>query len=317
MLRFEISLPSQKNRASLEKRLEPFVNYGALYSSALQCGIILQDNQPVINDPVFIIFAGDHGFAHSLPSSDIISELSPLSPLSQAVANYSLRFVDAGLRVSGEDRIDYWLHRGSRYFYRKIRKGTRDILHEASMTTSETHAAIGIGSGYVENAFYNGSNTVLLSGVGAGTELASRCLLAALHHDPLVYWLPSEDKKSEFAKTLQRALNRHPSSTDVMMNLAFYGGYEIAMLVGAILQAAQRGMVCVIDGPTAWSALEVARRLHPECIHYVILAQGSNDTILKRLEWNGLVNAGFKANPALGCALSLNFITSGCKLLSQ
>lgn len=314
MLRFDINLPSQKNRATLEKRLEEYVEYGALYAAAMQCGIILQNVRPLLHDPVFFIFAADHGFAKDLPSGDFLADLSPSSPLSQASAGYALRFVDAGLKVSGEDKIDYWLHRGSRFFQRKIRRGTRDLFHEASMTTSETHAAIGIGSGYVENSFYNGSNTVLLSGIGAGSEWSARCLLSAIHYQPLMYWLPSTQKTLPLAKNLQRALNRHPSSTDPLMNLSFFGGYEIAMLVGAILQAAQRAMVCIIDGAAAWAAFEVARKLHPECAEYVIFAQQSNDPILKRLDISGLVGAGFRGHPALGCALALSFVENACHL---
>jgi nicotinate-nucleotide--dimethylbenzimidazole phosphoribosyltransferase len=317
MLRFNIHIPNQQIRLSLERRLESFVDYGALYSSALRCGLIFQELAPIINDPTNLVFASDHGFAVDLPSDDLAEQMSPHSFLSQAAHSHTLRFIDAGLRNSSEGEIDYWLHRGSRFIYRKIRRGTRNIIHEAAMTTSETHAAIGMGAAQIENAFYSGSNTVLLAGVGAGSDLGARCLLAVLRSEPLIYWVRNKDKKSLHVKNLQRAINRHPSSTDPIMNLAMYGGYEIAMLSGAILQAAQRNMLVVIDGAAAWAASEIAKKMHPECEHYIMPAQQSNDPVLKRLEMQGLVNAGFQGHPALGNILALSFIEQGCKILSR
>ena len=53
--------------------------------------------------------------------------------------------------------------------------------------------------------------------------------------------------------------------------LAEFGGYEIAMMAGAMLGAAEAGMLLLIDGFIVGAAFLVAARIEPAIVDYGVL----------------------------------------------
>jgi nicotinate-nucleotide--dimethylbenzimidazole phosphoribosyltransferase len=60
--------------------------------------------------------------------------------------------------------------------------------------------------------------------------------------------------------------------------LAEFGGFEIAMMTGAMIGAAESGMVLLVDGFIAGSALLVAARLAPAVLDYCVAAHQSAES---------------------------------------
>ena len=321
MLQFDIHIPNQKKRAALEEHLQPFESLGVLRDIALHMAIVQQTSKPEIQDPALLVFAGDHGFVKELGGqSSIWESLTPHSLLSRSVSSslLRLRIIDAGLYAPMDNMVDFWLYRGSKFIPKKIQSGTNDITHEAAMTTSECHAAIAAGAGIVEREFYAGCNIVALSDMGMGTLESARVVNAALLDLPLIRFLPTASKNTALSRRLQRALNRHPTTGDPIMNLTLFGGYELAMLTGAILQAAQRSMTILLDGCVALTALHLAAIMHPEVVHYALIAQQSDEPIYsiisEKYRLKTIMHAGIEKRDGVGAALAFPMLRYGVNL---
>jgi nicotinate-nucleotide--dimethylbenzimidazole phosphoribosyltransferase len=74
---------------------------------------------------------------------------------------------------------------------------------------------------------------------------------------------------------LRQVLMRHAQVRDPLDALAAFGGFEIATLVGAVLQAAQEGRVIVVDGFIASAAVLVASRLDATVLDHCVFAHRS------------------------------------------
>jgi nicotinate-nucleotide--dimethylbenzimidazole phosphoribosyltransferase len=69
---------------------------------------------------------------------------------------------------------------------------------------------------------------------------------------------------------LAQALARHAGATQPLDALAALGGFEIAMMAGAMLQAASERRVVLVDGFIAGAAALVARALAPAAQDYMV-----------------------------------------------
>ena len=96
--------------------------------------------------------------------------------------------------------------------------------------------------------------------------------------------------------------------------LASYGGFEIAMMVGAILQAAEQKMVLVIDGFIATSALLTAFKINDKVLAYCIFSHTSGEKghkkMLDYLQVSPLLNLGLRLGEGTGAALAMPTLTS-------
>src|SRR5690606_7059735 len=98
-------------------------------------------------------------------------------------------------------------------------------------------------------------------GVGVGTGLCADGML-------------DEAQVVQAAVPLHAAVVSTQASLDI---LATFGGFEIAMIVGAMLAAAERRMVLLIDGFIVTSALLIAARLQPAILDYCVFAHCSDE----------------------------------------
>ncbi|MCC5918576.1 MAG: nicotinate-nucleotide--dimethylbenzimidazole phosphoribosyltransferase [Cryomorphaceae bacterium] len=323
MLQFEIKIPSQRKRADIEARLSGVLGMGTMVQVAKRMAIIQDTTKPEVQDPVLLVFAGDHGFAEDFSESEkrVWESLTPHSALNAMVsrAGLRLRFVDAGLRAPMENMVDFWLHRGSGFIPRKIKAGTRDIRHEAAMTTAECHHAIAMGAALIEREFYKGSNLIGLGDSGSGKIKSAYVLHAALLDKKVIRLMPEGKSNSKDAKILQRIVNKHPTTPDPIMNLTLFGGYETAMLVGAILQATHRQMTVVVDGDSVLTALHLSLKLYEEVANYIVLAQKRNVPIFHYLKetYNlpHIMDAELHTDCGIGVALAFPVIHHGVQLM--
>lgn len=283
---------------------------------AVQLSTVFQTTKPELQEPALLVFAADHGFMDS-EEVDSGAMLSAQSLISRSAkdAGLALRIVDAGLRAPMDNMVDYWIHRGTQFLPRKIQAGTRNVIHEAAMTTSECHAAIAAGASLVEQRYYAGSNTVALAGTGSGSLQASRLLIAVLNDQPIIRFVSTAEKRLPINKQMQRAINRHPLSHDVVTNLTLYGGYETAMLTGAILQAAQRQMFILLDGLPALAAYTAAYLLHPEVIHYVRLSALYNEPAFERSSLPFIIDNVLHDGRGVGAAFAFSMVKQASRLL--
>src|SRR5699024_10796723 len=97
---------------------------------------------------------------------------------------------------------------------------------------------------------------------------------------------------------LTQVLVRHSESQTPFDILAALGGLEIAMMTGALMQAASERRILLIDGFIASSALLAAERLAPGVVQYAVFAHHSVEPghthLLKLLNAEPLLDMGMR-----------------------
>jgi nicotinate-nucleotide--dimethylbenzimidazole phosphoribosyltransferase len=103
--------------------------------------------------------------------------------------------------------------------------------------------------------------------------------------------------------------------------LAAFGGFEIATLVGAVLQAAHERRVIVVDGFIASTAVLVAQALRPHVVQRCVAAHESAEPghrlLLDALGLDALLRLDLRLGEGSGAALAWPLLESACAVLRE
>ena len=123
---------------------------------------------------------------------------------------------------------------------------------------------------------------------------------------------------------LAEVLALHAQAIQPLDALAAFGGFEIATLVGAVLQAAQERRVIVVDGFIASAAVLVAQALASDTPHVLqrcVFAHRSGERghalMLAHMKAEPLLDLGLRLGEGSGAALAWPLLQSACLLLAQ
>ena len=122
-------------------------------------------------------------------------------------------------------------------------------------------------------------------------------------------------------KVLMLAVLRHPGAVLPLQVLAAMGGFEIAMMTGAILQAASERRVVLIDGFIASCAALVAQRLVAQSQHYMIFchqsAERGHRILLNQLRARPLLDLDLRLGEGTGALLAWPLVQSAARLMNE
>ncbi|MEK6347205.1 MAG: nicotinate-nucleotide--dimethylbenzimidazole phosphoribosyltransferase [Burkholderia sp.] len=305
-----IAAPDPALRATLQHLIDtktkPPGSLGKLEALALQLGLIQQSTAPRVARPVVIVFAADHGIA-----AEGVSPY-PQAVTAQMVANFlaggaainafskvggcELEIVDAGVATP--------LPASPALVSVPVAPGTRNFAREPAMSTAQLHAALAAGAARVAHHAALGTNVIAFGEMGIANTSAAACLMSRLVGVPLADCVGRgtglDDRGLAHKRVvLEQALARDPAATAPLDVLTAFGGFEIAMMTGAFLAAAQARMAIVVDGFIASSALLVAVALEPAVRDYCVFSHVSDENGHRRML------AHFGAEPLLALDLRL------------
>src|SRR5256886_11279231 len=154
---------------------------------AAQVCAVFHTLHPTIEQPVALVFAGDHGVADRGVSAyprvvtmqmvmNFLSGGAAISVLAKALG-IDLWIVDAG--------TDGDLPSHPKLIDTKVRRGTRDMAVEPAITTEECECALRLGAKVVAEVISPASNTVLLGEIGIGNTASAALLMHGLTGIPL------------------------------------------------------------------------------------------------------------------------------------
>ncbi|PTY08134.1 nicotinate-nucleotide--dimethylbenzimidazole phosphoribosyltransferase [Opitutaceae bacterium EW11] len=315
-------------RGRIDQKTKPLGSLGRLERLAIKIGLIQGTAYPQLRAPSVLIFAGDHGIAAEgvSPYPQEVTAQMVLNFLGGGAAinvfsrqhKLALSIVDAGVAS------DLPVHPSLRSL--KVRRGTRNMLHEPALTPGEVSQCLSLGARVVAELDAAGTNVVLFGEMGIANTSAASLLMSSLlglpiascvgggaGHDPA-----GLDRKRE---VLSRVRARHGEIADPLTALATYGGCEIAMMVGAMLEAASRRMLIVNDGFIVTSALLVASKLRPAVLDYTAFAHASAETgharLVSALGGEPLLDLGLRLGEGTGAALAWPLIVSAVTFLEE
>lgn len=122
-------------------------------------------------------------------------------------------------------------------------------------------------------------------------------------------------------RVIEDAAQRHVGVSDPFDVLATFGGFEIAMMAGAMLKAASLRKTLLIDGFIVSAALLVASRMAPAILDYCVFAHCSDEAghrrMLETLGARPLLQLGLRLGEGTGAALALPLLQAAANFLNE
>jgi len=332
-MKFNIGLPNPALKSALVEKInsktKPLGALGMLEAVAVQIGLIQQVLIPQLANPTMLVFAGDHGIVEAgvSPYPQAVTAQMVLNFLQGGAAinvftaqnNMRLRVIDAG--------VNYQFLKNSNLIDAKIAMGTRNFLNEPAMTAMQCEQALEGGANIVNGKIAEGCNVFGFGEMGIGNTSSASCLMSVLCGLPIADCVGrgtglDDAGLAHKTKILAQAITHHALNTDATMQmLATFGGFEIAMMVGAMLQAAARRCTLLIDGFITTAALLVAVKLQPNILHYCVFTHCSDESGHKKmLDFLGvkpLLNIDLRLGEGTGAALAYPLVQAAVNFLND
>ncbi len=284
--------------------------------------------RPSISKPVAVVFAADHGVADRGVSA------YPRAVTEQMVKNFLAggAAINVLARLQGMDLwvvdagVDGDCEAHPRLIQAKVRRGSRDFTVEPALSAAECRAALDHGARVVERIVPPAGNTLVLGEMGIGNTAAASVLMHGLTGLPLAECVGRgtglDDAGLERKRGILRAAReRRAPPEDPTELLAEFGGCEIAMLVGAMLEAASQRHLVIIDGFTVTVAAALAARMAPQVLDYCIFGHCSQEhahrALLGYLGVRPLLDLDMRLGEGSGAAIALSVVRAAVALFNE
>lgn len=332
MKTFHIEKPDENLRPSIIDKInnltKPKGSLGRLEEMALQIALIQQTLTPALHKPQNIIFAADHGIVDEGVS------LSPKEVTWQQLSNFlhggagvnflcrqhgfELKIVDAG--------VDYDLPYEKGIIDMKVRRGTRNYLYEAAMTKEEMKLCIERGAEVVRRCHEEGSNVLSFGEMGIGNTSSSSLWMTYFTGIPLEQCVGAGSglnqqgirHKYEVLKRSMENYNGDGAATDI---IRYFGGLEMVMAVGAMLQAAELKMLILVDGFIMTNCMLAAMQLCPSVKDYAIFGHCGDESghklILEYMQAKPLINLGLRLGEGTGAICAYPLVDSAVRMINE
>ena len=310
---------------ALNNKTKPLGSLGELEALAIQLGVILQTESPLLASPQLVVFAADHGLANhgiSAYPSDVTWQMVENFLTGGAAVSVLARQHQIALTVA-DCGVRHIFKAQPGLYQCKISYGTADALTQPAMSVDQCELALSNGQALINTL---PGNALLLGEMGIGNTSAASLLLARLTGLALEQCVGSGtglDQNGIQHKTaiLQQVLQRHADATEPLQALAAFGGFEIATMIGAILEAAASNRIIVVDGFITSAAVLVASRLDPlilqRCVFSHCSAERGHVLLLEQLGAKPLLDFQLRLGEGSGAALAWPLLVSACSVLTQ
>ena len=312
----------------IDTKTKPLGSLGKLEDVAFKIAKIQNTLTPELKNPAMLVFAADHGI-----SDEGVSPF-PKEVTWQMVMNFiaggaainvfckqngiSLNVVDAG--------VDFDFPQSEGLIDAKVAKGTKNMKLTEAMSMDECISAMNLGSDIVKEKSLAGCNVIGFGEMGISNTSAASLIMSKICNIPVEETVGrgtglDDAGLSHKAKVLMEVAELHKNKTKPLDILSSVGGFEIAMMVGAMNRAYQQGMVILIDGFITTSALLVAHALNKNILDNCIFTHQSEENghkqMLKFLGADPLLHLGMRLGEGSGAAVAYPIIKSAVNFFNE
>ena len=359
-MKFDIAPPDDTLHSALQAKIDaktkPLGALGRLEGLALQLGLIQQTLTPALRAPHILVCAGDHGAAKAGISAypqDVTWQMVENFLAGGAAINVFARANGIELVVADAGVAHDFGARENLVDAKVSPRGTANYLEGPAMTVEQCETAMARGAAIVAGIHARGCNVVGFGEMGIGNTASASLVTHFLAGIPLADCVGrgtglDDAGVSRKLTLLQQAAalwaerplaSRHPLTAGAdgwgspsggrtseggelaLAILAQYGGFEIAMLAGGMLAAAERKMLLLIDGFIVTSALLAAATLHPATLQYCVFSHRSQERghrlQLEHLGARPLLDMDLRLGEGTGAALAWPLVRAACAFLNE
>ncbi len=333
---FRIPTPNPLHRESALARqarlTKPQGSLGALEDVAVALAAISQDGVPRSRPVSAILFASDHpvatrgvsAYPQQVTAAMVSNFLSGGAAASVLAARIGadLLVVDVGVAHPYATEFDPG-KRNVRFLREAVVDAmVGDISMEDGLPGETLGAAIQAGRRAVAS-LDPATRIVVLGEMGIGNTTVAAAIAGALLgcDAAAIVGAGTGVSGSAFAvkrDVVQAALDRVPAGSASADVLKAVGGREIAALVGAAGEAAQRGMTVLVDGFIVSAAMLALVRAVPDVRRHLIFAHRSQEAghalVLEALDARPLLDLGLRLGEASGALAAVPLLDLACAL---
>jgi len=314
---------------AIDLKTKPPGSLGRLEALARQIGLIRNTLTPDLARPAMLVFAADHGIADAgvsrFPAEVTVQMVHNFLRGGAAINVFArqhgmqLEVINSGVRGT-LDVVD------ERLVNIPVAAGTHNFLERPAMTLVQAEQALAGGRARVRHHAALGSTVIGCGEMGIANTSSAACLMSRLCDMPIAACTGRgtglDDAGLQRKQAiLERALARAPQAHAPLDVLTEFGGFEIAMMAGAYIEAAARRMVILVDGFIASAALLVAEALSPGVVRYCVFSHCSDERGHRRmLEHFGampLLALDLRLGEGSGAALAWPLVQSAACMLNE
>lgn len=335
MRAFSITLPDEALRSAIQDKIDnlnkPKGSLGTLETLALQVCLAQQTLTPSLAHPCHLLLGGDHGIEREGVS------VSPREVTWQQMINFThggggvnlfcrqhhfhLRIVDVG--------VDYDLSAVPGIVQRKIARGTRNFLYEPAMTEAELDQAIEVGADLVDDCVAEGCRILCVGEMGIANTSPSSIWMSRFCHLPLAECIGAgaglntqgiSHKQQVLTAAVEQfdRLFPHPMTEDV---IRYFGGFEMVAAIGAMLRAAEKKVLVLVDGFIMTACALAACQLYPATRHYMIFGHCGDESghrrMLDSLAAEPLLSLGLRLGEGTGALCAFPIVDSAVRMVNE
>lgn len=312
----------------IDNLTKPKGSLGRLEELALKISLIQQTLTPELRKPHNVLFAADHGIIEEgvsvSPKEVTWQQLSHFSKGGAGINflcdqhGFKLVLVDAG--------VDYDIPEGHGIIDMKVRKGTRNFLHEPAMTIEELELCIESGARIVKDIYATGCNTISFGEMGSGNTSPSAIwmhLFTGIKLEKCIGAGAGLDNTGIRHKygVLEKAVGNYKGDDDPKSKIAWFGGYEMAMALGGMLQAAELGMLIIVDGFIMTSVILAASRLYPEVMDYAVFSHQGDESghklMLDAMGVKAILHLDLRLGEGSGAVCAFPILESAVRMINK
>ncbi|MBR5687312.1 MAG: nicotinate-nucleotide--dimethylbenzimidazole phosphoribosyltransferase [Prevotella sp.] len=350
MRTFDIKRPDEGLREAIRAKIDnlnkPKGSLGRLETLAEQICLVQQTLNPTLTHPCHLLLGGDHGIEREGVS------VSPREVTWQQMKNFThggggvnmfcrqhgfdLRIVDMG--------VDYDLSGVNGIIDHKIARSTRNFRYEAAMSEEEFDRSIDIGAQLADECAVKGCNILCIGEMGIGNTSPSSIWMSLFGNIPLdecigagaglddegiahkkkvlreavERFLEEQGAGGKEQEISHRTLSPKPSTLDI---IRYFGGFEMTGAIGAMLRAAERGMLIMVDGFIMSACMLAASRLYPAVLDYAIFGHCGDESghrrMLSLMNAEPLLELGMRLGEGTGALCAYPIIESAVRMVNE
>ena len=334
----EIAAPDanwlKQARMRLDSLTKPLGSLGRLEDIAARF-VAIRKSDPVwpLNKAAYV-FAADHGIVAEGVSAypkevtrqmvlNFLGEGAAINVLAK-LHHAELTIVDVGVDAEFGDVPSL--------LQRKVRPGTRNMLHEPAMTEDEMLRSLQVGLELATGAYQKQQTLVAVGEMGIGNTTSASVMTAVLTgQSPAAVTgkgtglekRAHEHKIGVVDAVIQKHFGKTPriSAAQPLEVLRCAGGLEIAAMVGFVLGAARHQIPVVTDGFIATAAAALAYAVEPRVKEYLFAGHCSQEPghrfLLEYLTLDPILMLDMRLGEGTGAVLAMPVIESALRLYAD
>lgn len=271
--------------------------------------------RPRVEQPVGLVFAGDHGVAAATKVSaynpDVTAAMFTAYQQGRSTINAFARLAGATLQA-----IDVG-----------IGKPTGDIRYEAALSPERFAEIVDIAVAAVDDVVdQRGGDLLVLGEMGIGNTTPSAAISAALAGGEAAAWVgrgtgiddESLDRKRIVVK---EAVRRIAGVTDPLEVLREVGGSELVAIAAAVVAARRRSLPVVLDGYVVTSSVLPLVSVDASALDHCIVGHCSSEPghrlLLERLGQRPLLDLDMRLGEGSGAMAAVPLVAMACAGISE